>query len=303
MTSTTESASVVAIWNPVSGSAPDEAELRAALDGGVALVETTEDDPGPGQTADAVAAGARTVVVCGGDGTVRACLDAVVHSGTALDVVPLGTGNLLAVNLGIPPGLESADEVGSHPTRSIDVGYVNDEAFVVMAGTGFDALMIRDADSTAKSRFGTAAYVISALRHLRRPLEPVTVTVDGQPWFAGRTSMVLVGNHGTMSGGIEVFPDAAADDGRLDVAVLAARRLRDWVGVFARLVVGRPQSSDLVRVTQGSEIVVTSRRPRPYELDGEPRPPTSRLRFTVDPGALLVHDRLASTAIEQGADQ
>ena len=102
---------IVAIWNPASGSAPEESELRAALGEDVELVPTTEDDPGPGQTRAAVDDGADIVVACGGDGTVRACLDPLAGTRTALGIVPLGTGNLLASNLGISAGLTASAEV------------------------------------------------------------------------------------------------------------------------------------------------------------------------------------------------
>lgn len=291
--------SCVAIWNPVSGGAPEEAELRSALGDDIELVSTTENDPGTGKASDAVATGARTVVACGGDGTVRAVIEALIGTEAALDLVPLGTGNLLAANLGVPAGLEAAGDSGRHPTRAIDVGSVNGEAFSVMAGSGFDALMIADASSEAKARFGTLAYALSGLRNLRRPLEQTTVTVDDVTWFSGRTSMVLVGNHGSMVGGLDLFPDAAADDGLLDVAVLAARTLGDWLGVFARLLLGRPWRSDLVEVTQGRRIEVVTKNPRAYELDGEARPPTRSLRYGIEPRALLVHDRTQDPEREQ----
>ncbi|MEL7207514.1 MAG: diacylglycerol kinase family lipid kinase [Actinomycetota bacterium] len=213
------------------------------------------------------------------------------RGGAGIDVVPLGTGNLLAANLGIPSGLDAASDAGRAPVRQIDLAYANGEAFAVMAGSGFDALMIRDADDTTKSRLGTLAYVLSAIRHLRLPLVLTTVVVDGKPWFTGRTSMVLVANHGTMSGGLDVFPDAAPDDGLLDVGVLAATGVRQWAGVFLRLLAGRAQSSDLVRMTQGRTISVRTNRPRAWELDGEDRAPTTDLEFTLQPGALRVHDR------------
>lgn len=282
---------VTAIWNPASGSAPDENELRAALGDRVRLIPTTEDDPGPGQARAAVEDGATTVVVCGGDGTIRACIDPLAGTEAALDLVPLGTGNLLAANLGIPSGLDAAGDIGTGQRRRIDIGRVNGEAFAVMAGTGFDAVMMRDAEDENKSRWGVAAYVKAAVKHLRDRLEPTTVVVDGETWFRGRTCMVLVGNQGTVSGGLTIFQDADPTDGRLDVAVLAARTLRDWIGVVVRLAAGRPHSSDLVEMTQGRDIVVISRSARPYELDGEPRPPSTLLRFGIEPEALLVHDR------------
>jgi len=280
---------VVAIWNPASGSAPDESDLRAALGDDVELVETTEDDPGAGQTEDAVANGASIVVACGGDGTVRACLAPLAGTETSLGIVPLGTGNLLASNLSIEAGLDAGSGVGRGEPRRIDLGRVNGEAFAVMAGSGFDALMIRDADENVKSRFGTIAYVFSGAKNLRADLVRTKVVVDGETWFEGRTAMVLVGNFGKISGGLEVFPDAEPDDGLLDVAVMSASTLREWGSILWRLARKREQRIDLARRTRGRSIVAEHTEARTYELDGEDRDPATRLEFEVEPGAITVH--------------
>lgn len=278
----------VAIWNPASGSAPDETKLRDALGHDVELVETTADDPGAGQAAAAVEAGATMVVACGGDGTVRACLGPLAGTATALGIVPLGTGNLLASNLNVDPGLRAASGAGRGPDRTIDLGWVNGEAFSVMAGSGFDALMIRDANDTIKSRFGTVAYVLSGAKNLRADLVHTKVTVDDDVWFDGRTTMVLVGNFGKISGGLEVFPDAEPDDGRLDIAVMSASTLREWASIVWRLLRRREQRFDLARRTQGRRIVVEHDEPRTYQLDGEDREPAERLEFEIEPGAITV---------------
>ena len=280
---------IVAIWNPASGGAPDESDLRAALGDDVELVATTEDDPGPRQTREAVADGADIVVACGGDGTVRACLDPLADARTALAVVPLGTGNLLASNLGIPSGLDAAERIGHGEQCRVDLGRINGEAFAVMAGSGFDALMIRDANDELKSKVGTVAYVLSGAKNLRSDLVHTTVSVDGSVWFEGRSTMVLVGNFGQISGGLEVFPDARPDDGLLDIAVMSASNLREWASVAWRLVARRPQKLDLARRAQGSHIVVEHRNARPYQLDGEDREPAKRLEFTIQERAITIH--------------
>ena len=281
----------VAVVNPASGSAISEEVLRAAFDELGRPVEwrrTTEDDPGAGQAADAVASGATTVVACGGDGTVRACLAPLAGTDTVLGIVPLGTGNLLAANLELPSGLDAVELAVRGRVRRIDVAEVNGESFAVMAGSGLDALMIRDANATTKRRFGSLAYVASAVRNLPVRLVPTTVEVDGTTVFDGRTAMVLVGNCGTVTGGIEVFPDARPDDGILDVAVLFARSPIEWASVLWRLVRGLPQRLDLVARYRGRTVAVRTAIPRPYELDGEVRPPVRALAFTVRPGALQV---------------
>ncbi|HEY3485907.1 MAG TPA: diacylglycerol kinase family protein [Ilumatobacteraceae bacterium] len=289
---------VAVVINPASGgAADDDAELRGAfdalvgdvLDEPVEWLETTEDDPGTGQARSAVERGATTVVACGGDGTVRACLEALADTDTALGVVPLGTGNLLASNLELPTGDAAPSAAVSGPVRRLDVGTVNGETFAVMAGSGFDALMIRDANPATKRRIGSAAYVFSALRNLPVSLVHTTVTVDDRTVFRGRTAMVLVGNCGAVTGGLEVFPGAQPDDGVLDVAVLTAAGPMQWMSVFWRLLRGLPQRRNLVARHTGRRIRVETSKPRPYELDGEDRPATRELEYTIRPRALAVH--------------
>ncbi len=284
---------VTVIYNPASGSAPGEDELRDAFapyERGhrISFVPTTADDPGPGQTRAAIEAGVDCVIACGGDGTVRAVADTVAGSGVQLGVVPFGTGNLLARNVGLPTGFDAIPIALSSSARKFDVGVVNGERFAVMAGTGLDALMIRDASSTVKERVGSLAYVLSALRNLRAGRVDVDVTVDGSPWFSGPSAMVLIGNLGQITGGLDVFPDASPDDGWLDVAVLTPSRARDWLTIGHRLVRGRSQPERLVRRTQATEVRVELSTPTPWELDGEDRDPTTSLAIGVEPKTLEV---------------
>lgn len=284
---------VTVIYNPASGSATSVDDLRDAFDehaDGHRLrwSPTTADDPGSGQATEAVERGSDVVVACGGDGTVRAAAEALAGTPTQLAVVPLGTGNLLAENLSIPTGLDAVPSALSAATVTLDVGTVNGESFVVMAGVGFDAAMIRDANATVKRHLGSAAYMISAARNLPARIVRATVAVDGEQVWSGRTAMVLVGNCGAVTGGLEVFPDADPSDGRLDVAILTAERWSDWLRVGWRLLRARPQaSSEVVRFT-GTSVEVELDRPTAYELDGEDRPPTDRLTFGIEPGALEV---------------
>lgn len=284
---------VTVIYNPASGSSIGVDELRAAFgehDSGhrVRWSPTTADDPGPGQTREAVERGDDTVVACGGDGTVRAIAESLAGSGTALGVVPLGTGNLLAENLDIPVGLDAVPKALSAPATRLDLGVVNGERFIVMAGVGFDAAMIRDANSTVKRRLGSVAYMLSAAKNLPAQIVRSRVSVDGEHAWSGRTAMVLVGNCGAVTGGLPVFPAAEPDDGVLDVAILTAEKLTDWGSIVWRLVRRQPQPSELVRRFTGTEIVVELDEAAPYELDGEDRDPTDRLEFSIEPGALEV---------------
>lgn len=285
--------SVTVIFNPESGSAEGEDELREAFgehsDGhDLRWSPTTEDDPGPGQAREAIERGADVVIACGGDGTVRAVAEAVAGSSVQLGVVPLGTGNLLAGNLDIPIGLEAVPVALTAASRTLDMGVVNGEKFAVMAGVGFDAAMIRDANTTIKSKLGSVAYMISGARNLPAQIVRATLSVDGDQVWSGRTAMVLVGNCGSVTGGLEVFPDASPSDGVLDVAVLTAENVRDWARLLWRLLRNKQQPPELVQRFTGTDIGVDLDRPTPYELDGEDRDEVQHLSFSIEPGALEV---------------
>ena len=160
-------------------------------------LETTAEEPGAGQAAQAVRDGVDLVIACGGDGTVTACADGVAGSGVPLGILPLGTGNLLARNLGLPLDLDAALVAAlTGSDRRLDAGSVNGHTFVVMAGLGFDAKMLGESSEPLKRRLGWAAYVLSALRHLRdRPVR-VSLVADGGRPLRMRASAVIVGNVG-----------------------------------------------------------------------------------------------------------
>jgi diacylglycerol kinase (ATP) len=230
------------------------------------------------------------LLVWGGDGTVRRCIHTIVEEDATVEVgiLPAGTANLLANGLGIPIDLESALDVAVRGRPlPIDIGRMNGESFAVMAGTGFDALLIRDADD-GKERFGRAAYVTAGLRHLDTDGADVTIDVDGRRWYDGPAACVLFGNVGKILGGIEVFPDARMDDGCLDLGVITAEKRRDWVRVGARALTGNIGSSPFVEVTQGSEFEVRLDHKLPWELDGGDRPKTKRFTVTVLPQRISI---------------
>lgn len=251
-------------------------------------LETTPEDPGRGQAKSAVSAGADLVLACGGDGTVTACAEGVTDTGVPLAIIPLGTGNLLARNLGLPMGLEEALAVAlgsvQHP---IDAGRVNGTLFVVMAGLGLDARMLSGTSDPLKKRLGWLAYAISAIRHLRdRPVR-VTVRADGGQSRRMRANALIVGNVGWLRGGLPLLPDARPDDGMLDAVVLIARGLTGWLAVAADILLRRPARGRIYRI-QFTELEVTLDQEQPWELDGEVMGSTRRLTFAAQPGGLLL---------------
>jgi diacylglycerol kinase family enzyme len=227
-------------------------------------------------------------VICGGDGTVMACLSGLADSGVPVAIIPVGSGNLLARNLGIPLGLdESLATAVDGMDRRIDLGRLGDQPFAVMAGMGFDAAMMADTTEGMKRFAGWPAYVVSGLRHLRDPVMRVRICIDDGPMLRRSARTVLVGNVGQLEGGLELLPDAAADDGLLDVAVVAPRTLRDWLRVAYRIARHRRHDRHLERFT-GQTISIEADRVVPRQIDGEVIDEGRRIDVHVEPGALVV---------------
>ena len=203
-------------------------------------------------------------------------------------MLPAGTANLFASNLGIPQEIERAVAIGLRgERRSLDVGRFRDERFAVMAGAGFDAAMIRDADAL-KERLGRAAYVLSGSRHLRRESFDAEITVDAVDWYEGPASCILLGNLGEVFGGVEVFPDARPDDGVLELGIVTADGLLQWGRTLARTAAGDPSRSPFVRVTKAKQVAVKLDRKVRYELDGGDRSKVRKFKAEIEPGALTV---------------
>jgi diacylglycerol kinase family enzyme len=251
-------------------------------------LETTPDDPGCGQTRQAVESGAEVVFVCGGDGTVMACAGELAGTGVALAVLPSGTGNLLAANLGLSSDVREGVAVATGGgRRRIDLGRLGDRYFTVMAGMGFDAQMLAATHPLLKRHLGWPAYVLAALRHLHHRPMRVRVKLDGDQPMRRRAKAVLVANVGRLQGGIPLLPDAEPDDGCLDVAVLSPRTLAHWAEV-AWAVLSRRGGSPRLELFRATRVEVYSDREQPREVDGDVIEPGRLLSVSVSPRALTL---------------
>lgn len=304
-------AQIVVVVNPTKVDIDDVRETlnEVARSAGVpepTLVETTEDDPGFGQTRDAVANGATLVCALGGDGTVRAVAQELVGTGVPIGLLPGGTGNLLARNVGghVDPMEDAARVAFTGSDRTIDVGWLvldptpeqleglpdradNVHCFTVMAGVGFDAQMMADAPEGVKGKVGWAAYVASGGKHLTDPPFSLDLAVDGKPAATKKARTVVVGNCGELTGGMVLLPDALLDDGVLDVATVSPESLTQWVGVAARVLANRDDGPALER-TAGCDVSLSVDPPQLCEVDGDVLTEASRIRFVLQGDALVV---------------
>lgn len=301
---------IAIIWNP---SKVDEDELRAAASdvfGDAADIgwrETTEGDPGKGMAADALADGSDLVIAVGGDGTVRAVAEALAGAEVDLAIVPRGTGNLLARNLDVPLGdisaaLEHARDGG---VRAIDLGWVRldggeEHAFTVMVGLGLDAKMLAETDDDLKAKVGWLAYVQALARAAAATeLVDAVVALDDEEGEDCSIHTLLIGNCGTIQGGITLLPDARPDDGRLDVLMVSAGDVAGWLDTarsvlwdngLKRLLGGGDGavSTDAARHAAAERISVTLSDAQAFEIDGEEVGEVSSIEVRVQPSAVRV---------------
>jgi len=238
---------------------------------------------------EAVRAGAELVFIWGGDGTVRRCVESLVDSGIPIAVLPAGTGNLLARNVGIPQDVQKAVAIGLYGDRhEIDTATVNGKHFAIMAGAGFDALIMRDANDGLKERAGRVAYVWSGARNLgQRPVK-AKIDLEGRRFYKGPITCVLFGNMSEVLGGIEVFEGSSPDDGLIEMGVVSARSRTQWMRTLARVAVGRAESSPFVATTRGTDMRITFDKAVVYEVDGSEQKPARKLRVKVRPRSTTI---------------
>jgi diacylglycerol kinase (ATP) len=252
-------------------------------------VEVPKSRKAPKQVRRLLDQGAEHFIVWGGDGMAQRSIDTLAGTGRTMAIIPAGTANLLASNLGIPKDIEGAVATAlDGAERAIDVASMNGERFAVMAGAGFDARMIGGADGALKDRLGRAAYLWTGAKSMGVPAFNATIQVEGAPWYDGPASCILAGNVGALFAGVEVFADATPDDGRLDIAVITADGVREWTRTVMRTVAGSPERSPFFRVTQGRKAKVKLDRKVPYELDGGARSKVKAYRLKIEPGAITV---------------
>ncbi|MEU6248504.1 diacylglycerol kinase family protein [Glycomyces sp. NPDC047010] len=303
---------IAIVWNPSKTAKEDLRKALPATDAALTWYETSPDDPGRGAADEALKAGADVVVAAGGDGTVRAVAERLAASGAdaELAIVPMGTGNLLARNLGVPlnslpKAMERAFEGRG---KAIDLGWVEAEvdgesvrsAFAVMLGFGIDAHMIAETDDDLKSRVGWLAYVESLGRAVNATeVVDIDLTVDGgEPErTAGHT--LLIGNCGTLQGGIRLLPDADPSDGELDLLLLSAEGVGGWIDTLRsfvwdngvrRLITGQDKaaSADTAEHGRASQLSVELSRPLVLEIDGDDLGETASFTVSLQEKAIRV---------------
>ena len=279
----------------------------------IRFYDTQLDKDGRVCALEALEDGADVVIAVGGDGTVRTVASAVSGTGHALGIIPIGTGNLFARNMGIPvDDIDAALTVAtSHGSRLVDVGrltLLDDEttdhghAFLIIAGIGFDALMIDDTDPELKKNISWLAYFVSGVKNLFAPKYKGNVTITSADGSTHSTRGLtfrtfMAGNCGQIPM-FSLMPEASYDDGILDYEIIdTSGGLIGWANLFGdvlhQTITGKAQQSPLstnstVDQVQGVSAEITLERPVLAQVDGDMLPETKHIRFSVERQALCV---------------
>lgn len=257
-------------------------------------LETTSSDPGREMVATAIRKKVDLVLGAGGDGTIRVVTAGLAGTDIPFGLIPAGTGNLLARNLGIPLDEQAALEVafGDHQ-RKIDLIRISTDTaepdhFAVLAGIGIDAVIMESTNPDLKKAVGSAAYFVSAAKSAGHPPLQATIQVDDGEPFRRRASVIVIGNVGYLQANIQLIPDARADDGLLDLLVASPRGVRDWVKLTTHVLTRqRREDEQLDRLTARKVSIEVSPGDH-YQLDGDTVGECSRLEAEVVPGALVL---------------
>jgi diacylglycerol kinase family enzyme len=143
-------------------------------------------------------------------------------------------------------------------------------------------------NETFKKKVGWLAYVWSALKTLMFPVVRIEISVDGGPFTRHRARTLVIGNVGHLQAGMPLIPDAAIDDGQLDVVMLYPQRFLSWVPLAARVLTRDKRTDETITRMTGREVVVRAHAPTPRQLDGDPIAPGKEIRAECVHGRLLV---------------
>ncbi|MBO9578970.1 MAG: NAD(+)/NADH kinase [Microbacteriaceae bacterium] len=293
-----------------------------------AFLATTEDDFGSGIARRAAEDGFDVVTAVGGDGTVREVAAGLRGTGVPMGIVPQGTGNLLARNLGLPLVLERAVEIAyTGRERAIDVGVLEatrqdgtttgEQVFLVMAGMGVDAEMVRATRPVLKRTIGWVAYADAVARTLPRS-KPFRVgyRVDYRAQRTVRVHSMVLANCDMLPGGLRVVPDSQLDDGVFELAAFRPRGIFGVARVWTTVAIGNTllRRSELGRrirerrtapggdifYRRGTRAVLLAERPVGVQLDGDDLGDAIALVARLEPRALLVRSLDPFSGTERG---
>lgn len=246
--------------------------LRAsveALIGDAVLRSTSRTGHAEALAREAAAEGFGRIVAAGGDGTVNEVVNGIAGSGATLGLLPLGTMNVFAAELGLPAGdlTKCWQIIQGDETRLVDLPCANGKHFVQLAGVGLDAQVVQETSSAFKRSFGPLSYIVSAAQIAAR--QPPQLRIHSENAVTDEGSFVLVGNGRLYGGPFPFFKQAVVDDGLLDVLVFKRLNYLQMIRYLQDVIFSSQITSPEVEYFQTPSLRVSSDEAVPVEIDGE----------------------------------
>jgi YegS/Rv2252/BmrU family lipid kinase len=255
--------------------------------GGAAIRLTSQPGDARRIAMEAVQEGFETIVAAGGDGTINEVVNGVAGSNARMGILPLGTVNVLAKEIGIPQGnLAAAWEVVERgQTLALDLPMANDQYFIQLAGVGLDAEVVRRTTSDLKKTLGPLSYILTLVQLAAS--KPPRVVVESPGWTDRECCFALIGNGRLYGGPFPLFKRASLYDGLLDVVVFKNQSHWDVIRYFQAIAFGTHPELPDVEYFQTPSLRVRSESEVPVELDGEVAGEVP-CEFRISPAKLLV---------------
>ncbi len=238
---------------------------------------------------EAAQRGTDTVMAVGGDGTAYEVASGLIHTKTALGLIPAGTGNDFIKSIGVPKSpLEALDHILSHPPKQLDMGRINDKLFLNVCGTGFDVSVLEYSEKAKKLVRGMLPYLYGVIRTIFS-FKPVSmrIVIDEETTLNGTFLQCSVANGRYIGGGIPISPTSMVNDGLLDVVVL--RSIPNWKMFFylPGLLMGRVHSFSITSHYRCNGVYIDAPGMH-LNVDGEILP-INKVSFSSVKDALWVH--------------
>lgn len=263
------------IYNPIAGGGGERKARRAVkvleeLGCRVEPLPTSGAGSATSLARRAARKGVRRLLAAGGDGTINEVINGIAGSGTELAVIPTGTANVLAIELEIPLKIPEACRLAYEgESIAVDLGLAGDRYFALMAGVGFDALVIKNINPVLKKSIRRAAFPVTGLVTLIQ--EDLPLLKVSAPGHESEGYFVIVANSRYYGGKFGPTPEASMTDGLLDVCVLKGKGLQDmlnfWVATLRKNYVDA-ELADYFRA-KAVEISCPCGEPVPVQTDGE----------------------------------
>jgi diacylglycerol kinase (ATP) len=213
--------------------------------------------------------GFETIVAAGGDGTINEVVNGMAGMNASLGLLPMGTMNVFALELGIPAGNLGLcwEIIQKQNTRLIDMPRANNKHFVQLAGVGLDAQVVKETSLAFKRNFGPLSYLVSAAQIAAR--RPPLLRIESANSVTEQGSFVLVGNGRLYGGPFPFFKNAVIDDGLLDVVIFKQLGYLEIIKYLQNVVFSSEIRLPEVEYFQTEQLRVTSEEEVPVEIDGE----------------------------------